>query len=225
VNKITEALENSSHSIDYLPLTVKLYETADALSRRLKQCYDEVLKTEFAVEGPYGRGLGLQADSEGIHYIFAGGQGILPFLDFFDFLLRKIIFETLRAVAGDSVAEGMNWHEEEYEKYFRGSFRVVLFCAFQSKEEFIGDEIVAKLLEACNVRNKGSFECVVRYSDGQNDDRFKLTNDDYDENFVRANVMTTRVEKVYVCGPPRFCSDVYEALRSARIHEHDITMY
>ena len=47
------------------------------------------------IKGPYGLGLELKPDSVGKYILFAGGTGILPFLDLLDFLLKKSIFMAL----------------------------------------------------------------------------------------------------------------------------------
>jgi hypothetical protein len=55
-----------------------------------------------------GIGLELDESSNGIHYIFCNGTGILPFLDVFDFLLRKALFTVLYDRCGSKVADSMN---------------------------------------------------------------------------------------------------------------------
>lgn len=57
----------------------------------------------YEITGPYvnnylnvqGLGLELNEHSNGIHYIFCNGTGILPFLDLFDYLLKKALYTTL----------------------------------------------------------------------------------------------------------------------------------
>lgn len=47
------------------------------------------------IKGPFGLGLELKAHSVGKYILFAGGTGILPFLDLLDFLLKKSIHMAL----------------------------------------------------------------------------------------------------------------------------------
>ena len=92
----SEYIENNSINIDFssinlkkhtdlLPLVIKKYDTPGAFSAVLH----ESLSTSFSVMGPHGKGLQLNANSTGSYVIFVGGTGVLPFLDLFDFLLRK----------------------------------------------------------------------------------------------------------------------------------------
>ena len=60
----------------------------DALSLKL---YNSNLGKTFIIEGPFGNGLELKDDDKGDFVIFVAGTGILPFLDLFEFLLRKMI--------------------------------------------------------------------------------------------------------------------------------------
>ena len=68
-----------------MPLVIKKYDTPGALSAVLH----ESSSTSFSVIGPHGKGLQLNDKSTGSYVIFVGGTGVLPFLDLFDFLLRK----------------------------------------------------------------------------------------------------------------------------------------
>jgi len=49
----------------------------------------------YEITGPYGLGLELDESSDGLHYAFCQGTGVLPFLDLIDFLLRKAIYTIL----------------------------------------------------------------------------------------------------------------------------------
>jgi NAD(P)H-flavin reductase len=68
-------------------LIIKKYPFPGALSSVL---HDSPHKN-YVIKGPYGMGLGLNPESEGLHIAFVGGTGILPFLDLFDYLLKKAI--------------------------------------------------------------------------------------------------------------------------------------
>lgn len=70
-----------------MPLMIKNYKTITGLSAQLHVLSHK----KYIIYGPKGLGLRLNTKSEGNHIIFAGGTGILPFLDLFDFLLKKSV--------------------------------------------------------------------------------------------------------------------------------------
>ena len=78
------------------PQLFQKYQKLGALSAVF---HDSSSKT-FRIEGPHGKGLQLKSNSEGKYVIFAGGTGILPFLDFFDYLLRKIVIKLIATKFG-----------------------------------------------------------------------------------------------------------------------------
>ena len=46
-------------------------------------------KVDFTLHGPHGRGLGLTGKETGTHIVFAGGTGVLVFVDLVCYLMRK----------------------------------------------------------------------------------------------------------------------------------------
>ena len=69
----------------------------------------------YEITGPYGFGLQINNKSAGCYYIFANGTGILPFLDLFDFLLRKTMWISLKKKFGVNVAKIINAYEEDFD--------------------------------------------------------------------------------------------------------------
>ena len=53
-----------------------------------------------------------------MHYIFCNGTGVLPFLDLFDFLLKKSMFMVLANHCGLAVANAMSPSRENYRDTF-----------------------------------------------------------------------------------------------------------
>ena len=50
---------------------------------------------KIMIKGPMGRGLGVDPYKPGHHVLIAGGTGVLPFLDFFYFVLKKVMREVV----------------------------------------------------------------------------------------------------------------------------------
>ena len=68
----------------------------------MKKEFDDINDNVFQIEnpkrniilkGPTGYGLAINPDMKGHYVIIACGTGVLPFLDFFYFLLKKVTFE------------------------------------------------------------------------------------------------------------------------------------
>jgi NAD(P)H-flavin reductase len=70
----------------------------------MSKAFHDQLEKSFILDGPHGKGLELKATSQGTHVIFAGGTGILPFLDLFDYLLRKSVNKIILQNFGEEKA-------------------------------------------------------------------------------------------------------------------------
>lgn len=79
-------------------LTVKNYEQAKGLSMRIfANAAMGSWKESFVIQGPLGKGLGLDANSEGTFVAFAAGTGILVFID----LVARMILTSLNLIPDD----------------------------------------------------------------------------------------------------------------------------
>lgn len=72
----------------------------------------------------------MEPSAEGVFYIICNGTGVIPFLDFFDYLLRKTLYTILRYNCGKGVADRMQ-ADEEYDSSLQ-RIQVILIGAFQS---------------------------------------------------------------------------------------------
>ena len=145
----------------------------------------------------------LNKNSNGNHIIFCGGTGILPFIDLFDFLLRKSIYHVLLTTISKEVADQMNHFEEDYEDTFGSKFKVILYGAFQTKEEF---EYLGFILTLFNINKKYNlnyFDMILRFSDGTKLPGIKEINSYFDDKFFSSNVVADQCSKVFICGNPK----------------------
>ena len=75
-----------------LSLTIKDYQVPMGIS---KQFFDKKLtKQAYEIKGPMGKGLGLNAESQGVHMAFAAGTGILVFVD----VVARLILSSLEVI-------------------------------------------------------------------------------------------------------------------------------
>jgi NAD(P)H-flavin reductase len=75
-----------------LEIITKIYPQTDkGISKQLNNAQEQ---DRFFIHGPIGRGLQIDKyNSNGLHIIFVGGTGILPFMDLFAYIGRKLISE------------------------------------------------------------------------------------------------------------------------------------
>ena len=109
--------------------------------------------------------MGINEKSSGEHYIFTGGTGILPFLDFFDYLLKKVVFETIMK---DRNLENIDcpFPHENYvsNSILNPKFKVILFASFKDDSEFVGKEILKELGLICRQKKLEIVDIYIRFS-------------------------------------------------------------
>ena len=192
-----------------LPFIIKRYEKNKGFSSLLHEveCADDI-KKELFIEGPIGTGLELSETSAGLHILFAAGTGLLPFLDLLNYLLMKVMYETLKAKGLN--AEAMNINGEDYENTFDKSFRVEMYSAFSTPKEIVSSEILVKLSEYSQKYKKNFFKSVMR--------KVKLDyNETINENFtsewIQKNI-PLNATRILICGPPNFSRKITKSLRA-----------
>lgn len=77
---------------DYLELVLKLYpQSKKGITKQLLQDRET---DQFFISGPLSRGYDLSSENmAGQNVLFVGGTGVLPFIDLFAYLVRKVIAE------------------------------------------------------------------------------------------------------------------------------------
>ena len=156
----------------------------------------------------------------GTVYLFAGGTGILPFLDFLDYLLKKAIF----TVANQKSKSLNRFFNENYETTFDKSFQVVLFASFATFEDFSGYNIIKKLYEISKEENLKLFDMVIRMGKGSKVTDIPTTDGMFDSEFARKYIDNTKLSRVYICGPPVMNKSVPKALRKIGISNSRIVI-
>jgi NAD(P)H-flavin reductase len=213
------------HQTHTLPLVIKNYRTNSAFSSYIYNA--EVGKDEFNISGPHGLGLGLSHDSEGEHYIFAAGTGILPFLDLFDCLLRKVIHEALSARIPKPQLQKLNIIDEELADSFNKNIRFTLFASFREPDDFVGKMIIEKLCDYCNRFNSKMFRATIRIArDDAPLTHAHMTRERFDATFIRKQIgaLNEHAPKVFICGPPIFNKEIYQAVTTHGISKERITL-
>jgi len=89
-----------------LPFIIKYYESETGFSKFIHNPDNTDLI--YKIMGPYGTGLELTRESDGLHVIVAGGTGILPFMDLLNFLLMREMYNILLQRKGEDIAAPIN---------------------------------------------------------------------------------------------------------------------
>lgn len=145
----------------------------------------------------------------GTVYLFAGGTGILPFLDLLDYLLKKAIFLAASQKNNSSI---VNLYNENYSETFERSLSVVLFGSFATLEDFTGYDFVRKLFEISRDENLRLFDMVIRMGKGLKLPDIPSTEQSFDAEFVKKRVEGSKLSRAYICGPPGMNASVPKAL-------------
>ncbi|KAL4511865.1 hypothetical protein ABPG72_012710 [Tetrahymena utriculariae] len=198
-----------------LPLLIKKEDrkTINGLSKFIHLYVHKL----YYISEPVGHGLEIDENSDGEHIIFAAGTGILPFLDLFDYLLRKLLYTILLERFGFKEAQIINPYNENYEKTFGSQFKIRFFGAFRSKAELYGYQIVSDLHTFCQQFDKDWFQAVVRYASSESDEFLPMSKVLYDNLYINdALSKSVSISKFLICGPPEFNKNIYNILTTVR---------
>lgn len=106
----------------------------------------------------------LTPESSGVYAIFAAGTGILPFLDFFDFLLKKSVFEASKTINQALSKKVKEFLEDEDLNETLSGLKVKFYGTFASKDDFIGEEIIDYLYRINKLYKLEIFDCEIKFS-------------------------------------------------------------
>jgi ferredoxin-NADP reductase len=158
----------------------------------------------------------LTTDLDGTLYLFAGGTGILPFLDLIDFVLKKAIFKIAKRNSYDI----RNFFEEDYENSFHPTFKIILYGAFSTIEDFTGYDFITKLYNISKEENLSLFEAIVRVDKGEAEIKdIPKTKSYFNEEFIKNHVDFQSKSRFYVCGSPAMNKTILGALANLRVPE------
>lgn len=132
---------------------IKNYNQPTGLSEKFYKD-DEI---QFEVKGPMGKSLNVQP--AGLHVAFAGGTGILPFID----LVAHVAFVNT------------GYHQllgSKEETYLSNDFKLRLYVSNQTRQSAIGIELLEALDRYCKRHALTNFELVMRVSNEGNPRRW-----------------------------------------------------
>ncbi|CAD8183221.1 unnamed protein product [Paramecium pentaurelia] len=164
----------------------------------------------YEITGPYGFGLELDPLSDGIHYAFVQGTGILPFLDLIDYLLRKAIYTILHDQRSKEIADCINDNNEEYLTTLGQDFQLIIHVAISDIAHFYGIPIIQDLLFICKTFHLDFFDIKILIKDRSNipeELTAYMVESYFDLKYMKEHIKF-KPTKVYVCGSPQFEEEI-----------------
>ncbi len=168
-----------------LTLTAKNYKQAKGVSMRI----NESTSDNYDIQGPMGKGLGIE--KSGTHIAYTAGTGILVFVDLIAYLIRRNL--------------GL-MSEPEASQIDDKDFKFIFYASFPSKEEGIAMDLCQGLDALCKQHSINNFEFHVRLSN-ESKERW---NNEFIEKSLKPH--SSNIKKVWVCGPPRMNEDFDKCL-------------
>lgn len=140
-----------------LTFAIKPYRLrANAVSVKLTKVSES---SQISLKGPFGQGLGLTNDFNGRSVIITLGTGILPFLDLFDFLLKKAIYQVFKNEGLQELCQIVS-PQQEYDQIMKNaSFE--FYGSFAHSRDFVGADWISKLESISKRFNLGLFSSQV----------------------------------------------------------------
>ncbi|KAL4484234.1 hypothetical protein ABPG72_003518 [Tetrahymena utriculariae] len=207
-------IKNFNKYSNTLPFIIKKYNFSGALSKKL---HEQNTQIDYQIYGPLGNGLGFSEYTKNQEIcILCAGTGILPFLDLFDFLLKKQIQQSIPDHAKDLDPFNIN-----YNQYFEGC-RFTVYAAFQQIDDFVGREWIMYLSQLSKHSNNNLFKIVLKVSKGRIPEDFeKLKQNNFSE-LILNEINNDSSDKVYICGPPIMFNKAIEALQENKVEKNKI---
>ena len=167
---------------------------------------DSVTKGQvFKIEGPFGCGLGLSATFNGRCVILAEDDGYVPFIDLFEFLVRKTAHNYFTQSGRENLLFFVKTEQDYEQIYKNASFK--FFGIFDSVDDFVNYNLV-KNLHLMNKEHKMdlfSAEITLRNPAGRETGSHLIENK-FDADFVHENVVeaSSEVDRLILSGSDAF---------------------
>ncbi|KAL4435822.1 hypothetical protein ABPG74_015790 [Tetrahymena malaccensis] len=197
-----------------LPFIIKKYNFSGALSKLIHEQNSQI---NYQIYGPLGNGLGFTEQTKNQKIcIMSAGTGILPFLDLFDFLLKKQIQQTVPDQAKELDPFNIN-----YNQYFEGC-QFTVYAAFQQLDDFVGKEWVMLLNQLSKQTQNNLFRLIIKVNNGQIPEHVeKLQYQSY-QGLIMSEMKNDSYDKIYICGPPIMYNKTIEALQKNQVERSKI---
>ena len=188
---------------------MKFYsQSKGGITKQLLECSPE---DEFFISGPVSKGLNLKVENiiDGNTVIFVGGTGILPFVDFFAYLARRLINE--------KCPEYNIYSEESFDSYMHDA-NFVVYAYFPSSEQSVGLKLcqdINNLHISYGVENRFRFiPKFTKFGDKRLDKSEMVT-------ILKKLNEYKRIKNIWVCGPPSM-NNMFQRHRRGLLKEFEL---
>lgn len=123
---------------------------------------------------------------------------------------------------GKEEADKTNVFNEDYMDNFGSKFKVLLFGAFQSKEEFEYLNFIIELYIINKKYNLNNFDMNLRFSDGSTIEDVPTTHAYFDDKFFENHVVPDLCSRIFVCGNPKMNKSIPEICLRNQIEKEKI---
>lgn len=174
---------------DFIEFIIKVYhQTKTGVA---KQLWNAEPNQKFYMDGPMGKELDFDLPNpDGTYLLFVGGTGILPYMDIFAYMVRKLIAE--RNNEG-SIFPGENFDID------LNRVKFIVYAYYQNQENACGYEFtkkVADVFKKYGVEEQFQFYPKFTRSGDKRLDKKSLLE------LLRDYKDKGGVKRVWVCGPP-----------------------
>ena len=146
------------------------------------------------------------------------GSGILPVIDLLDFLYKKAMYLVLSYHKEDT---SFIRPKQDYSQILFGA-RFRLYCSFSNISEFSGWQWISKLAQLSQEYNMGLFECVANVNTDSRMGGIQVTNQKFDSEFLRRELIERQFDKFWVCGNHKFNSQIGADAVKVGVDENNI---
>lgn len=170
-------------------MVIKYYpQTKRGISAQLTHATEN---DKFFVNTPVGKGLDIDLRSpNGTYLLFVGGTGILPYMDFFAYLVRYTIAKYAK--------EKIVFDGENFEHDLSG-INLIIYAYYRNDKNAPGYEFVSKIAQIYkhfNIENQ--FTLIPKFTSlGE-----KRINKESLIELLEDHKDRTGIERIWVCGPP-----------------------
>jgi len=125
---------------------------------------------------------------------------------------------------GRDIVQEANVFKQDFENIFGDKFKVILFAAFQSKEEIDYLDFILTLYKINKKYNLNYFDMILRFNDKSTIEGAATTNSYFDAKFIKENVIVDHCSKIFVCGNPKMNKEIPEICIKNQIEKEKICL-
>ncbi len=192
----------------YLPIMLKVYEKGKFTAKIHKM---DLNNARFQLSPPKGFGLELDATKPGRIVIVAGGTGLFPFCDIIDLLFKSLFMQQTNDHKTEILQANPLLKSDPFSKYC-----FVLLLAINDPQD-IHPITYQQLLFLSHHPSK--FKVVLRVSKNEqalrnSESKIEFTRDYFTKRVI-AESSSNDFSRVWICGPPKMCTEVASNLLSS----------